>query len=99
MEYYKNNKLKKIIDMRVFEALVLEGKKGIFTDELYNIGEKIWQEAQRDLIEKIEQFEKDEKLLIVTESDRELLHGFDITQEEHIKAKLAFTEFLDKNKR
>ncbi len=91
-----NKKLKNLIDTSVFELLILEGKKGIFTDELYRIGQKIWFEAQKDLVEKIKKFEKDEKLLIITEEDRELLHGFDYTQQSHIKAKSKLDEFLGK---
>lgn len=91
-------RLKNLIDMKVFELLVLEGKKGIFTDELYSLGEKIWSEAQKDLIEKIQEFEKQEKILIITEDDRELLHGFDYTQESHLKAREKLKGFLKESK-
>lgn len=91
-------KLKNLIDMKVFEILVLEGKKGIFTDELYSLGEKIWNEAQKDIIEKIQEFEKQEKILIITEEDRELLHGFDYTQQSHINAREKLKGFLNKSK-
>ncbi len=80
--------------MDVFRRVVLEGKEGIFTDELYKLGEHIWFEAQEDLINRIHEFEKENKILIITESDIEMLHGFDFTSEEHIKVKKRLREFL-----
>lgn len=91
-------KLKKLLDASVFKHLVLEGKQGIFTDELYMIGEKIWNEAQSDLIDKLLEFERQEKMIIITESDRNMLHGFDFTQVEHIEKKKKLKEFLNENK-
>jgi len=93
-----DDKLKQLIDRSVFKTLVLECKKGIYTDELYDIGEKIWREAQRDIIDKIEDFEKQERLLIITEDDRELLHGFDFTSQKHIDLKKKLMKFLDEHK-
>ena len=91
-------KLRRLIDESVFKTLVLEAKKGIYTDELYHIGEKIWKEAQKDLIEKIEDFEKQEKVLIITEDDKEMLHGFDYTSQKHIDFKKRFKSFLRESK-
>ena len=90
-----NKKLKNIIDTDVFKRIVLEGKEGIFTDELYKLGDTIWKEAQKDAIEKIKEFEKQEKIIIITEEDKELLHGFDFTQENHIKIKQKLKEYLN----
>lgn len=87
-------KLKNLINQNIFDKLVLEGKKSINIDEIFRLGEIIWNEAQKDIINKLDQFEKDEKILIITEDDKELLHGFDYTQEKHIKAKEKLKEFL-----
>jgi len=91
-------KLKKIIDVDVFRRIVLEGKEGIFTDELYALGKQIWKEAQKDLIEKIEVFEKENKILIITEDDRKLLHSLDKINPKHKIARERFKGFLKEKK-
>lgn len=93
-----DEKLKRLIDDSIFSQLILEGKQGIFTDELYRIGEKVWIAAQKDVIEKLEQFEKDEKILIITESDRDMLHGFDFTQIEHLNKRENLKKMFEEYK-
>ena len=80
----------------VFHSLILEGKQGIFTDELYHIGERIWDEAQKEMIEKLLRYEREEKILIITKEDREILHGFDYTQKSHLDSRENFVGFLEK---
>ncbi len=94
---FMDKKLKEIIHASVFNKLVLEGKKGIFIDELYDIGDKVWKEAQKDIIEKLLEFEKNEGILIITTEDREMLHGYDFTQDAHIRARQHFKHFLRKH--
>jgi len=93
-----NPKVISLIDTSVFQSLVMERKKGDFLlMNFIELVKKIWNEAQKDILTKLYEFEKQEKILIITDEDRELLHGFNFTQKSHIEAKKHLREFLKKD--
>lgn len=87
-------KLQDLINTNMFEHIVLHGKRGIFTQELLKIGENIWKAAQDDILKKLDEFQENEQLIIITKKDWENLKKLNKTDKKHINLNQKFKEFI-----